>query len=119
MTWQDILKVKRTTNILNARKIRAYLDKRMRRFPEGEIPSDQSIASALGMTIEDVKSAKELMFEEGSNIDTDLNFEKKEEKPKPDFIDLDKDGNTKEPMRQAAKDAKKRPKPKNPFTRKD
>ena len=33
--------------------------------------------------------------------------------------DLDKDGDTKEPMKQAAKDAKKRPKPKNPFTRKD
>jgi len=119
MAWQDILKVKRTTNILNARKIRAYLDKRMKRFPEGEIPSDQSIASALGMTIADVKSAKKLMLEDGSNIDTDLNFEKKEEEPKPDFIDLDKDGDTKEPMRQAAKDAKKRPKSKNPFTRND
>ena len=118
MTWQDILK-KRTTNILNARKIRAYLDKRMRRFPEGEMPSDQSIASALGMTIEDVKSAKELLLEYDMDIDTDLNFEKKEEEPKPDFIDLDKDGDTKEPMKHAAKDAKKRPKPKNPFTRKD
>ncbi len=38
---------------------------------------------------------------------------------KPDYIDLDKDGNTKEPMKEAAKDAKKKPKPKNPFTRKD
>ena len=87
MAWQDILKVKRTTNILNARKIRAYLDKRMRRFPEGEIPSDQSIANALGMTIADVKSAKELMLEEDSNIDTDLNFEKRRIKViRPEFI---------------------------------
>ena len=44
-------------------------------------------------------------------------FEKTE--PKPDFIDLDKDGNKKESMKQAAKDAKKKPKSKNPFTRKD
>ena len=40
-------------------------------------------------------------------------------KPKPDFIDLDKDGDRKEPMKEAAKDAKKKPKSKNPFTRKD
>tara|TARA_R100001086_G_scaffold44436_3_gene19691 strand:- start:3217 stop:3420 length:204 start_codon:yes stop_codon:yes gene_type:complete len=38
---------------------------------------------------------------------------------KPDFLDLDKDGNKKEPMKEAAKDAKKKPKSKNPFTRKD
>jgi len=40
-------------------------------------------------------------------------------KPKPDFIDLDKDGDRKEPMKEAAKDAKKKPKSKNPFTRED
>jgi len=46
---------------------------------------------------------------------------------KPDFLDLDKDGNKKEPMKEAAKDAKGRrrgtvvpkTKSKNPFTRKD
>tara|TARA_Y100001972_G_C7536743_1_gene270255 strand:- start:63 stop:212 length:150 start_codon:yes stop_codon:yes gene_type:complete len=41
-------------------------------------------------------------------------------KNKPDFLDLDKDGDKKEPMKEAAKDAKKKkPKSKNPFTRKD
>jgi len=45
-------------------------------------------------------------------------FEKKKTS-KPDYIDLDGDGNRKESMKQAAKDKKKRPKPKNPFTRKD
>ena len=46
-------------------------------------------------------------------------FEKNKEKP--DYIDLDKDGNTTEPMKEAAKDAKKKKKPKskNPFTRED
>ena len=32
-----------------------------------------------------------------------------ERKSKPDFLDLDKDGNKKEPMKKAAKDAKKKP----------
>jgi hypothetical protein len=50
-------------------------------------------------------------------LDEDEPFEKKDSRP--DYIDLDKDGNTKEPMKEAAKDAKKKPKPKNPFTRKD
>jgi len=50
-----------------------------------------------------VKKDKEVFEKEGS---------------KPDYIDLDGDGNKKESMKQAAKD-KKKPKPKNPFTRKD
>tara|TARA_R100000697_G_scaffold119424_1_gene143321 strand:- start:469 stop:675 length:207 start_codon:yes stop_codon:yes gene_type:complete len=39
---------------------------------------------------------------------------------KPDFIDIDGDGNKTESMKEAAKDAKKKKsKSKNPFTRKD
>ena len=38
---------------------------------------------------------------------------------KPDYIDIDGDGNKTESMKEAAKDAKKKPKSKNPFTRKD
>ena len=33
-------------------------------------------------------------------------FNRKDEASKPDYIDLDKDGNTKEPMKKAAKDKK-------------
>lgn len=49
--------------------------------------------------------------------DDDEPFEKTE--AKPDFIDIDGDGNKTESMKEAAKDAKKKPKSKNPFTRKD
>ena len=38
---------------------------------------------------------------------------------KPDYIDIDGDGNKTESMKEAAKDKKNRPKSKNPFTRKD
>lgn len=38
---------------------------------------------------------------------------------KPDYIDIDGDGNKTESMKEAAKDKKKKPRPKNPFTRKD
>jgi hypothetical protein len=34
-------------------------------------------------------------------------YDAKANKPKPDFLDLDKDGNKEEPMKQAAEDAKK------------
>jgi len=50
-------------------------------------------------------------------LDDDEPFEKKE--PKPDYIDLDKDGNTTEPMKQAAKDAKKKSKSRGEFTDED
>jgi len=39
--------------------------------------------------------------------------------PKPDYIDIDGDGNKTESMKEAAKDKKNKPKSKNPFTRKD
>ncbi len=51
-----------------------------------------------------VKKDKEIFEKEGS---------------KPDYIDIDGDGNKTESMKEAAKDAKKKPKSKNPFTRKD
>ena len=38
---------------------------------------------------------------------------------KPDYIDIDGDGNKTESMKEAAKDKKNKPKSKNPFTRKD
>lgn len=49
-------------------------------------------------------------------LDKDEPFEKK---AKPDYIDLDKDGNTTEPMKQAAKDAKKKSKSRGAFTDED
>ncbi len=46
-------------------------------------------------------------------------FEKDKE-AKPDYIDIDGDGNKTESMKEAAKDAKKKkPKSKNPFSRVD
>jgi len=39
--------------------------------------------------------------------------------PKPDFLDLDKDGNKKESMKQAAKDAKKKKGTNNAFMARD
>lgn len=38
---------------------------------------------------------------------------------KPDYIDIDGDGNKTESMKEAAKDKKNKPKSKNPFTRND
>ena len=49
--------------------------------------------------------------------DDDEPFEKTE--AKPDYIDIDGDGNKTESMKEAAKDKKKKSKSKNPFTRKD
>ena len=53
--------------------------------------------------------------EKNPNVHTDalentekLNPPVEEAKAKPDYIDLDKDGNKKEPMKKAAKDAKKK-----------
>lgn len=51
-------------------------------------------------------------------LEDDEPFEKKE--VKPDYIDLDKDGNKTEPMKEAAKDAKKKKKgTNNAFMAKD
>tara|TARA_Y100000816_G_scaffold272193_1_gene237407 strand:+ start:646 stop:861 length:216 start_codon:yes stop_codon:yes gene_type:complete len=47
-------------------------------------------------------------------IDDEEPFEKKE--VKPDYIDLDGDGNKKESMKQAAKDKKKKSKSRGAFT---
>tara|TARA_R100001079_G_scaffold96336_1_gene59581 strand:- start:259 stop:462 length:204 start_codon:yes stop_codon:yes gene_type:complete len=61
-----------------------------------------------------------LKTEEKAHCGTEKAEEEMEKQgSKPDFLDLDKDGNKKEPMKEAAKDAKKKPKSKNPFTRKD
>lgn len=61
-----------------------------------------------------------LKAEEKAHCGTEKTEEEMEKQgSKPDFLDLDKDGNKKEPMKEAAKDAKKKPKSKNPFTRKD
>ena len=52
-------------------------------------------------------------------LDDEESEEMEKTEAKPDFLDLDKDGNKKEPMKEAAKDAKKKPKSKNPFSRED
>ena len=69
------------------------------------------------MSWKDILKAEEKAHCGTEKLDDDEPFEKKE--AKPDFLDLDKDGNKKEPMKEAAKDAKKKPKSKNPFSRED
>ena len=58
------------------------------------------------MSWKDILKIEEKAHCNTEKLDDDEPFEKKE--AKPDFIDLDKDGNKKESMKQAAKDAKKK-----------
>lgn len=69
------------------------------------------------MSWRDILKAEEKASCGTEKVDDDEPFEKTE--AKPDFIDIDGDGNKTESMKEAAKDAKKKPKSKNPFTRKD
>lgn len=71
MTWQDILKVKRTTKLLNAKKVKEYIDKRMAKYPDSP-PSNQSIARALNMSLDDVEEAYEIMEGEYEDLPTRL-----------------------------------------------
>jgi|TARA_R100000482_G_C5122493_1_gene146603 hypothetical protein len=75
------------------------------------------------MSWRDILKAEEKASCGTEKTDDDEPFEKTE--AKPDFIDIDGDGNKTESMKEAAKDKKGRkrgtvvPKSKNPFTRKD
>ena len=48
---------------------------------------------------------EEVVDVEASEVELEETYDEMEEEAKPDFLDLDKDGNTKEPMKDAAKDA--------------
>lgn len=71
MTWKDILKVKRTTKLLNAKKVKEYIDKRMAKYPDSP-PSKKSIANALNMSLDDVEEAYEIMEGEYEDLPTRL-----------------------------------------------
>ena len=71
MTWQDILKVKRTTKLLNAKKVKEYVDKRMAKYPDSP-PSKKSIANALNMSLDEVEEAYEIMEGEYEDLPTRL-----------------------------------------------
>ena len=71
MTWQDILKVKRTTRLLNAKKVKEYIDKRMKRYPDSP-PSNQSIARALNMSLDDVEEVVDYLEEGYDDLPTRL-----------------------------------------------
>ena len=73
MAWQDILKVKRTTKLLNAKKVKAYVDKRMTKYPDSP-PSKKSIARALNMSLDEVEEAYEIM--EGAYDDLPTRLQK-------------------------------------------
>jgi len=73
MTWQDILKVKRTTKLLNAKKVKAYVDKRMAKYPDSP-PNNQSIARALNMSLDDVEEAVQVI--EGAYDDLPTRLQK-------------------------------------------
>ena len=77
MTWQDILKVKRTTKLLNAKKVKAYVDKRMAKYPDSP-PSNLSIARALNISLDDVEEAVQVI--EGAYDDLPTRLMKEEEK---------------------------------------
>tara|TARA_R100001510_G_C7655490_1_gene214671 strand:+ start:2748 stop:3155 length:408 start_codon:yes stop_codon:yes gene_type:complete len=71
MTWQDILKVKRTTKLLNAKKVKAYVDKRMAKYPDSP-PNNQSIARALNISLDEVREALKVMEGEYEDLSTRL-----------------------------------------------
>ena len=48
---------------------------------------------------------EEVVDVEASEVELEETYDEMEEEAKPDFLDLDKDGDTKEPMKDAAKDA--------------
>ena len=48
---------------------------------------------------------EEVVDIETADVELEETYDEMEEEAKPDFLDLDKDGNTKEPMKDAAKDA--------------
>tara|TARA_R100001440_G_scaffold21305_8_gene35210 strand:- start:375 stop:761 length:387 start_codon:yes stop_codon:yes gene_type:complete len=77
MAWQDILKVKRTTKLLNAKKVKAYVDKRMAKYPDSP-PSNLSIARALNISLDDVEEAVQVI--EGAYDDLPTRLMKEEEK---------------------------------------
>ena len=78
----------------------------------------QKVKSKIGQTMQKLKG--EPVTKSGVSKGKDLREKKmgggfmgkrmgyKKGTPKPDFLDLDKDGNTSEPMKQAAKQAKKK-----------
>ncbi len=96
----------------------AQLAKTLGKMNEADIPSDQvDMGAGLGagrsQTTLEAKKAKEdpkamkkdhKAEKEGKKVTKDM--EKVDEAAKPDYIDLDKDGNKKETMKKAAKDAK-------------
>ncbi len=102
-SWQDSLRKSRVTEA-----IKRFEEKHLKDEP---MELSKNYVEEIGMDWKKVLKTTEKLEEEAEE------FEKTE--PKPDFLDLDKDGNKKESMKQAAKDAKKKPKSKNPFSRED
>ena len=60
-----------------------------------------------GHNIEKLKKAVDILQKEINLLKVDKKRNAVKEKAKPDFLDLDKDGNKKEPMKKAVKDKKK------------
>lgn len=102
-SWQDSL---RKSKVIEA--IKRFEEKHLKDEP---MKLSKNYVEEIDMNWKEVLKTTEKLEEEAEE------FEKTE--AKPDFLDLDKDGNKKEPMKEAAKDAKKKPKSKNPFSRKD
>ena len=102
-SWQDSL---RKSKVIEA--IKRFEEKHLKDEP---MKLSKNYVEEIDMNWKEVLKTTEKLEEEAEE------FEKTE--AKPDFLDLDKDGNKKESMKQAAKDAKKKPKSKNPFTRED
>jgi len=106
-SWQDSLRKSRVTEAI-------------KRFEEKHL-KDEPMELSKNYVEEIDMNWKEVL--KGScgteKLDDEESEEMEKTEAKPDFLDLDKDGNKKEPMKEAAKDAKKKPKSKNPFSRDD
>ena len=88
---------------LLAAKIRKMLPSYHKRME----PEDayQEVAEYLGISLERLYDVLEV----NEGVDPiRKKYDKYDESAKPDFLDLDKDGNKKEPMKKAAKDVKKK-----------
>jgi len=106
-SWQDSLRKSRVTEAI-------------KRFEEKHLRDEPMELSKNYVEEIDVNWKEVLKGSCGTEkLDDEESEEMEKTEAKPDFLDLDKDGNKKEPMKEAAKDAKKKPKSKNPFSRDD
>ena len=104
--WCDMKKVERKKNMNESKLVEAILEKVIKHLQEKEMTKGEiKKAHKIGKAVARAGSAKE-PFAVGMAA-VKKGAKEMDEASKPDFLDLDKDGNKKEPMKKAAKDSKK------------